>query len=250
MAKINSNELKQAFKLLKDENNIEELYKKYNNIVYGIVFSIIKNKEEAEDITEQVFVKIYEMDKSKLPTKNEASWLYTVSRNETMDFLRKLKVSQNIEEYEIEDENDEISKIVDIEYYNKIISVLNDTDKKIVSLKILSDLSFDEISNLLDIPSGTVKWRYYKAVSSLKMIINSLALTIITFVIGLNVDKEQKYPDITVEQTPITSIGEGTSYTQNVNFWWIISGVFLVIMIIFLIIFIKNQLKVNKKTSK
>ena len=250
MSKINNKEIKEAFNILRDENNIEVLYNKYNITVYGIAFSITKNNEEAEDIMQRVFVKIYELDKDKLPLNKEASWLYTLTRNETIDVLRKNKISYDIENYEVEDENNEIAKIIDIEYYNKIISHLNKEDKEIVSLKILSNLSFDEIAKLLNKPSGTIKWKYYKAISSLKLTIQTLAISIIAFILGLKpIKKEEGSLNFTEENIPISSISN-----QNIDYLsiilYVVSAVFFIIAINFLIIFIKNQLKLKNKTSK
>ena len=61
-------ELKSIFNELKKENKsvIEELYKKYNKIIYGIAFSILKNKEDSEDIVQTVFQKLYTIDKNKM----------------------------------------------------------------------------------------------------------------------------------------------------------------------------------------
>ena len=70
---------------------IEELYSKYKKVVYGIAFTISKNKEDSEDIMQMIFAKIYEMENSKLPTSNYASWLYSTTKNETINFLKKKK---------------------------------------------------------------------------------------------------------------------------------------------------------------
>ena len=77
MKKINEKELKIIFQGIKDGNkeDIELLYKNYHSIVYGVAFSILKNKENSEDVTQNVFTKILKMDPSLLPTQGEASWL-------------------------------------------------------------------------------------------------------------------------------------------------------------------------------
>lgn len=67
----------------------ENVYKKYNKMLYGIAFSILKNKEDSEDIVQTVFSKLYTMDKNKMPKDKETTWLYTVTKNEVLLFLRK-----------------------------------------------------------------------------------------------------------------------------------------------------------------
>ena len=167
------------------ENNMSSynnLYEEYYSIVYGIVFTILKNKENAEDVTQEVFIKIYNMKKENLPEKGELSWLYTVSKNEAFQFLRKSKNQVNIEEiYEVKEEKNEIDKIIDINTYNRIISPLNEIEKQIVSLKIISNFSFKKIGQMLSMPTPTVQWRYYKAVNSLKISIANFAAFVVTF---------------------------------------------------------------------
>lgn len=188
MVKINEVELKGLFIELKCGNKkaFENLYTKYNRMVYGIAFSILKNKTDSEDIVQIVFSKIYEINKEKLPTEKEASWIYTLTKNETITLLRKKGNYISLETiYEIEDNDNEINNIIDRDSYNRLISKLNNKEKQIISLKILGNFSFEEISKLLNEPSGTVKWRYYKAVNTIKMLLSNLGMFIVTFIIGL-----------------------------------------------------------------
>ena len=84
MKKINVEELRELFIEIKYGNNIafEKLYKNYKNLVYKIAYSILKNSYDSDDIVQIVFEKIYSIDKDKLPTRNESSWLYSVTKNE------------------------------------------------------------------------------------------------------------------------------------------------------------------------
>ena len=104
-----------------------------------------------------------------------------------MSLLRKKKINDiNLESiYEIEDKNNEINSIIDKVEFNKLISKLNDKEKEIISLKIISNLSFEEIGKLLNQPTGTVKWRYYKSIHTLKILLSNLGICIITFILGL-----------------------------------------------------------------
>lgn len=186
MKKINKKELHEIFQNLrkKDQNAYNKLYEKYYNLVYAIVFSILKNKDDSEDITHEIFTKIYKLDVNKLPTNNESSWLFTVSKNECYLYLRKSKPNVNIEEiYEIPESSNDIDKIIDIEYYNKLIKGLKEDEKLIVSLKVLSNFTFSKISQVMNIPIGTVQWKYYNAINSLKVSVSSLVGAVIAFVI-------------------------------------------------------------------
>ena len=179
-------ELGRIFKEFKenDMSSYDFFYKEYYSLIYGIVFSILKNKENSEDVVQNVLIKIFSLDKSKFPDRGSLSWLYTVSKNEALNYLRKNKQFVNIEEiYEIKEETDEIEKIIDVHTYNKIINGLNEKEKEIVSLKILSNFTFKKIGLLLKMPTATVQWKYYKAVDSLKISLGNLAMFMITFIV-------------------------------------------------------------------
>ena len=186
MNKINKKELHEIFQSLrnKNQNAYNNLYEKYYKLVYGIVFSIIKNQADSEDVSHEIFTKIYKLDINKLPENHEASWLFTVSKNECLLFLRKSKPNISIEEiYEIPENTNGIDDVIDKDYYNKLINGLKEDEKIIVSLKVLSNFTFKKISQVMNIPIGTVQWKYYNAINSLKVSIGSLVGAALAFII-------------------------------------------------------------------
>lgn len=220
MKSINKQELHNIFKGIanKEEKEFNKLYKKYNKLVYGVSFSILKNKESSEDITQTVFAKIWNMNTNNLPTSNEASWLYSITKNETLNFLRKQKTTLNLEDiYYINNDNNELNEIMEKDTFNRIIAKLNEKEQEIVSLKILSNLSFREISQILNIPIGTVQWRYYKSLHTIETLISSISLYTITIVLfitqkklnrkkkasSINENKEVETPTIKEENNKI-----------------------------------------------
>ena len=292
MNKINIAELKELFVEIKYDNKVafEKLYNKYKKLIYGIAFSLLKNEQDSEDIVQVVFTKIYSIDKSKLPIKNEASWLYSVTKNETLNFLKKKKDDISFDDiYEIPDNNNELNKLIEQDNYNRLISKLDNTEKEIVSLKILANLSFEEIGKLLNKPTGTIKWKYYKSVNTLKLLLSNLSMFIVTFLSSIvafkntkksSIDTELKQEvedvlkDENIAGTPPkeehkdkdeivadeetekqeTIIVETPIANDNINYVGIglmsISSIFFIITIIFSIIFTKHQLKRRKKLSK
>ena len=303
MNRINEKELKQLFTELKSSNNkvaFETLYKQYNKLVYRIAFTILKNKEDSEDVVQVVFSKIFTLSKDKLPLDNISTWIYSVTKNESISLFRKKKNTLDLDSiYEIADTDNEINNIVDKDSYNRLISRLNDKGKEVVSLKVLTNLTFDEIAKLLNESAGTVKWRYYKSIHTLKLLLSNLGMFIITFVIGLktitinknkiqseqstapnneadqekedsqnltesvlqeetkNTDLEDVYKEennIKQEETKEEIQVPVDNQDNNINYYDIgiiaISGIFLLFTIIFLINFIKHQLKRKVKASK
>ena len=292
MEKIDISELKELFVEIKYDNKIafEKLYNRYRKLVYGIVFSLLKNEQDSEDIVQVVFTKIYSIDKNKLPVKNEASWLYSVAKNETLNFLKKRKEYISLDDiYEIPDNNNELTKLIDQDNYNRLISKLDSIEKEIVSLKILANLSFEEIGKLLNKPTGTIKWKYYKSINTLKLLLSNLSMFIVTFLSSivafknkkkssidteLNEDVEDVNKDENIAGTPPKEehkdkneivadqetdkqeniIIETPIINNDINYIGMglmsLSAIFLFITIIFSIIFTKHQLKRRKKLSK
>ncbi len=291
MKKINVEELRELFIEIKYGNNIafEKLYKNYKNLVYKIAYSILKNSYDSDDIVQIVFEKIYSIDKDKLPTRNESSWLYSVTKNETINYLNKKKNHIELEEiYEIEDNNNEINELINKDSYNRLIGKLNENEKEIISLKILSNLSFKEIAKLLNKPTGTIKWIYYKSINTLKLLLSNLAMFIISFISScfamknrkklspkLNVNesnqtKEEIKDEITEDKELLqdnkksTKTNDKSSQMQesvieevpNISNNYLsisligVSTIFFILTIIFSIIFTKHQLKRRKKLSK
>ena len=286
---INKQELHKLFaelKMNKQEEAFNELYNECSNLVYRIAFSILKNKENSEDIKQMVFLKIWKknsinvlwkMNKEILPDKNEASWLYAVTKNEAITFLKKQKNTINIDEiYYISDECDNIFNVEDKESYNKIISVLDKKEQEIVSLKVISNLSFRQISQILGEPIGTIQWRYYKAVHSLKILLSNLSMFIISVTIFASriLKKKENIPQTTIknevtenneiasdtvyDNTKKNDTTETTAIKEDANIQLDnydigilgISGLFLVLTIVFGIIYKNHQQKVRKKKSK
>ena len=277
--------LEALFKEMKKGNNqnMEDLYDKYKSLVFGVAFSILKNKEDSEDIVQTVFLKIFRLEKEKLPTKNAATWLYSVTKNETLNFLKNKKEKLNIDElYYITSENKELNEIIEIDTYNKMIEKLPLKEQEIISLKILSKLSFKEISMILDIPIGTVQWRYYKGLHTLKLLLTNLSMFIITMIIFVlkkqpirNKQSNQEEIKGEIIDNSIENIQEETLKKDEINIIentetstdrvqiinteestrmdiadigiLSISSIFLITTIIFFIIFIKDKQKASRE---
>ncbi len=200
-----------------DETQFNLLYERYNKLVYQVAFSILKNRENSEDVAQKVFLKIWKLDKVKLPTCNEASWLYSLSKNETLNYLRTKKEEVDIEDiYYIVEENEELDKLIDKDTYNRTISRLNSDEQEIVSLKVLSNLSFREIAQILNIPMGTAQWKYYKSINNLKMLITNLGMFIISIGIFLSERRVRKNKkSVQAELNIKTNVENSIQFTET-----------------------------------
>ena len=167
----------EIFELLKTNRKlgIEELYKNYSKLVFGVIYSILKNTDETEDVLKNVFINIFKLDNEKLPTKSHLSWLYSVAKNETINYIKKNSKEKNFENlYEISDNDTEIEKVLDKEYFNNLIKNLPQKQQEILSLKIVSNLSFKEIANILNMKIPAVQWHYYKSLNTIKLLLGNV----------------------------------------------------------------------------
>ena len=173
----------EIFELLKTNRTqgIEELYKNYSKLVFGVIYSILKNTDETEDVLQNVFIKLFRLDNEKLPTKSHLSWLYSVAKNETINYIKKHSKEKCFENlYEISDKDTEIEKALDKEYFNNLIKNLPKKQQEILSLKIVSNLSFKEIASILNMKIPTVQWHYYKSLNTIKLLLGN----VITIFVG------------------------------------------------------------------
>lgn len=186
MKNIDKKELHSIFTNLRidKEKSFNELYEKYSKLIYNIAFSILKSRENSEDVMQNVFSKIYKLDNEKLPSDNEASWLYSITKNEAINYMKKLKKEVSIEDIDyVQYDDKDLKNIIDKDSYEKIMDKLDKTEKEIVSLKIIGNMKFRDIAQLLDMPMGTVQWKYYTALHSLKIILGNLSMVLVGFIL-------------------------------------------------------------------
>lgn len=277
MKNINKEEIHTIFKKIKngDENAIEELYNKYSKLIISISFSILKNNEASEEISQMIYLKILQMPIEKLPDNNELTWLYAITKNQSIDYIRKQRTNIDIDTiYDIKDSNNKIDEIIDIDTYNNMINCLKQDEKEIVSLKVLGNFTFKEIGLILNIPTGTVQWKYYKAVHTLKLLISNLSMFIITTILYINIkifsqntrqdeeisksEDEDVYEykestmnpsslNVTKEQSLASDMHQSTSINRIEVGLFSISTVFLILTIFFGLIWAKHKYRRSRR---
>lgn len=179
-----------------DREGLREIYEEYVSYIYGIVMHMISNRENAEDITSEFFIKLWEKSALYKPGSGHRGWMATIVRNMTVDFIRKRSretlTSQlaGMEE-EQEGESGEVQRavytastqntagaagpgspveqqVVGNMFLQAALAALNEKEREVIHLKIVGELTFKEIGKILGIPQGTVAWRYREAVNKLR----------------------------------------------------------------------------------
>lgn len=225
MKKINQKELHELLTEIKENKNestYNELYRKYKELVYSIAFSILKQKEDSEDVAQRVFTKLWTMNSQNLPSSYEASWLYRLTKNEALNYLRNHKKTINLEElYSIHEEDDEIKKLLDQDAYNRLIVKLSQREQEVISLKLVSGLSFKQISQVIQEPIGTVQWRYYHSLKNLKLGLTNLLMLMFTLGIYGIIKRKNNFSETQhteIEQSDSTSEKEDEiNQSESIN---------------------------------
>lgn len=142
-------------------HTIPILYERYAHLVMGSCMKYLKQVENAEDITIRIFTELG--DKLK---KHEISffksWLYQVTRNECLQFLRKYKPNQEVAINELAADDpseleERVLKEIQLEQLELAIATLKPDQKKCVELFYIEQQSYQTIADQLDIPLNTVK---------------------------------------------------------------------------------------------
>ncbi len=151
-----------------------ELVEKYYKIIFRLSQKILRDYDNAEEITQAVFVKAYENLNTYNPKFKFFSWLYRITINETLNFSKKNNCTKEIDE-NITSEDDNPDEIYNqTELGEKIQEALMELDMLYripVVLKHFLNYSYKELSDLLDIPEKTVKSRLFTGRQLLKDIL-------------------------------------------------------------------------------
>lgn len=140
-------------------NQIEEI----RNKIFRITKRILVSQEEAEDATQEVIVKLWQMDESKRNGfKSLEAYSVTMAKNYCLDRL-KSKQAQNLslDERYRGSVSDSLTKKIeqrdDLNWVGKLIDELPEKERMIIQLREIEQYDFDEIASILNLPEGTVR---------------------------------------------------------------------------------------------
>lgn len=156
-----------------DKSAFEKLYRTYRHEMYGIAYSILHNKEDAEDAVHQAFLQIScDFDKVRsIPCHEMRAYIVIIIRNASINIYNSNKKREE-RTTEIQDE----AVIIEVDFFEKFdfdmlverISELPQMYKDVLFLRYLEDFSTKEISAILGIPESTVRKRTERAKKLLK----------------------------------------------------------------------------------
>lgn len=133
--------------------------------VFALAYSFTRNGHEAEDLAQEVFVKVWKA----LPGFDEratlSTWIYAITRNTSLSALRARRETCGVEEITATADNEgEVERML----LQRLIDQLPDKQRQVVTLFYMQDHSHEEVSEMLEMPIGTVKTLLHRAREQLR----------------------------------------------------------------------------------
>jgi RNA polymerase sigma-70 factor (ECF subfamily) len=170
-----------------NEDSLEKLVEKYLKPIYNFTYQLTRDNGASQDITQDVFVKVWKNINSFDETKKFSTWLYAIAKNTTYDFLKKKKtipfsafenvdgfnILENIEDETILHSNALLQRIDNIKDAEEFLDTLSPQLKTILLLHHQQGFSLVEIAEIMGNPTNTIKSKYRRAILSLRGLYSS-----------------------------------------------------------------------------
>ena len=156
-----------------DKQGLKAIYEAYAPMIYHSILAIVKNKENAEDLTSDFFIKLWQISDTYKKGNHHKSWLFTIARNMTLDFMRRSQREDVVALFENTDIEPETEKnpeqeIIGNMSFKEALLLLDPQERVIFNLRIIGQYTFKEISDFLRMPQGTVSWKYSQGLKKLR----------------------------------------------------------------------------------
>ncbi len=150
---------------IKDEESFHELYIHLKAPIYAYSLSLLKNKEDALDNVQDVFITLYREIDSYQPNQKPMNWIFTITRNAALTKLRKKRITVELEGNE---NSIPFSKKEDQLVFQFFMEQLKEEERNIILLHLLWGFKHREIATLLNSNLSTVLSKYHRAIKKLK----------------------------------------------------------------------------------
>jgi RNA polymerase sigma factor (sigma-70 family) len=161
-----------------DHNAYALLVERYKSYVFTLTFRFTKNREDAEEVSQDIFVKAYRSLADFKGTAKFSTWLYTIVNTTCITFLRKKRLDvRSLDDertFEVADSQDSGLRANQVEQksrqnmVNRAIAMLSADDAEIITLFYKNEQSLEEISQILGVEVNTAKVRLHRARARLK----------------------------------------------------------------------------------
>ena len=154
-----------------DQGAFEQLYAVMRTPVYAVCLGVVKNARQAEDLTQDTFVGVWE-NVGYFHGVGFETWILKIAKNKSLNVLRKAKreIATDFSENENAAGRYQLDGVETSVVLKAALDRLDDVSRKIVLMKN-SGLKTKEIATILEMPRGTVSWKYTTALKTLKEIL-------------------------------------------------------------------------------
>ena len=159
-----------------NENAYIELVNRYKDKLINFIFNYLGDIESSEDVVQETMIKLYQKKHYYKEIAKFSTWLYTIAKNLANTELRKRKqrkttllsqFSKDDKMYDLPSNDNEAGQEIQTEIVSKIIreavDQLSEKFKTVITLRDIQQLSYEDISEIIDVPIGTVKSRINRA---------------------------------------------------------------------------------------
>ncbi|MEL7607835.1 MAG: sigma-70 family RNA polymerase sigma factor [Sedimentibacter saalensis] len=152
------------------EDAYRQIVEEYGNRLLRTCYLILKDREEAEDVVQETFIKVFRNIDSFRENSGLYTWIYTIALNLSRDRLRKKQDMLALEDEQVgnSDVDYEVEKGIDRELLRKELFSINPLYREVLVLFYFEELSIKHISNLLNEKEGTIKSKLSRGRSILK----------------------------------------------------------------------------------
>ena len=161
-----------------EQNAYAELVSRYQSYVFTLVLRMVKTREDAEEVAQDVFVKAYRSLADFRGESKFSTWLYTIANTTSITFLRKKKLDvhslDNEKVFEVADRKDsgfranQVEQKSRLNMVNQAIAMLSSDDAEIITLFYKAEQNLEEIARILGLEPNTAKVRLHRARGRLK----------------------------------------------------------------------------------
>jgi len=148
---------------------LEELYVQTKSAVYGFSLSILRNRQDAEDVMQDAYVRFFSAAKTYRSQGKPMAWMFTIVRNLALTKLRNHKAVSSDEVYG--NSEDFSSNKMDRIVLHAAMEHLSNEERQIIILYSVTGLKHREVSEILQLPLSTVLSKYHRALSKLRKIL-------------------------------------------------------------------------------
>lgn len=158
-----------------DQKALQTLYYQCKRGIFAVAYSILHDYQLAEDVLQETILRIWEHASSYQSGSRPKAWIHAIARNQSLDMIKRQNSTISIEDFEGTPLPDVL--VTHVDYDEKLtltsgLDCLDHDDALIIVLKVIVGLSHLETSKLLKIPYRTVRYRYQKAISRLKIFLS------------------------------------------------------------------------------